>query len=184
MPQTVGQWAFAAGELSPGLYGRVDLTRYQSGLAECTNCIVRPHGGVANRAGSGFVGPTLGTSTACRLIPFRFSTQQAYALEFTAGKMRVIKEGGYVLATTPATVTGVTAADPAVVTTSAAHGLATGQHVFLKDLVGMTELSSRFFSITVLSSTTFSLQHPDGRDLDATRPGAPARAATPIWSMS
>jgi hypothetical protein len=36
--------SFAAGEITPELYGRVDLTKYQTGLSRCLNFTILPHG--------------------------------------------------------------------------------------------------------------------------------------------
>jgi hypothetical protein len=95
MPITrTAQPSFASGELAPSMYGRVDLSKYQSGLKRCLNFIVRPQGGVENRPGTYFVGKAPG---AGRLIPFSYNVEQSYFLEFTNGIMRVIKDGGLVL---------------------------------------------------------------------------------------
>jgi len=56
-----------------------------------------------------------------------------------------------------ATVTGITKANPGVVTTSAAHGLTTGRYVELESVGGMTEVNEVAYSVTVLTSTTFSI---------------------------
>lgn len=96
MGNSLLQPSFAAGELSPSLAARVDLARYQTGLALCRNFYVMPYGGVRNRPGTVFIGETKGNA-ACRLIRFQFNTQQAYALLFGEGWMRVYKDGGVVL---------------------------------------------------------------------------------------
>lgn len=70
-----------------------------------------------------------------------------------------------------ATITGITAANPPVVTTDGVHGWASNDKVFIEDAGGMTEVNSlnsadRIYKITVLSTTTFSLQDEDGVDID------------------
>jgi hypothetical protein len=75
-----------------------------------------------------------------------------------------------------ATITGVSQADPCVVTTSPAHGYQTDQIVRITDLGsdmptarGMDQINNKRFQITVLSSTTFSLQDPvTGENIDST----------------
>jgi hypothetical protein len=64
-------------------------------------------------------------------------------------------------------ISGVTQANPCVVTTSSAHGLETDQIVRITDLGsdmptarGMDQLNNKRFKIVVLSSTTFSLKDP------------------------
>ena len=49
------QVSFAAGELSPALAARVDLSKFLTGLKTARNVNVMPGGGVRNRAGTKFV---------------------------------------------------------------------------------------------------------------------------------
>lgn len=58
-------------------------------------------------------------------------------------------------------ISGITQANPCVVTTSSTENLSTGQVVRLHvpPNYGMTELNQLALSITVLSATTFSLQY-------------------------
>ncbi|KAF0235059.1 MAG: hypothetical protein FD177_218 [Desulfovibrionaceae bacterium] len=94
---TTLQASFTAGRISPRLYGRVDLAKYQTGLAECRNMVLMPHGGVTRRTGTIFVRETKTSSKKARLVPFEFSTSQAYMLEFGDLYMRVYKDNGIVL---------------------------------------------------------------------------------------
>jgi hypothetical protein len=89
------QPSFAAGELAPSLYARVDLARYQTGLRLCSNFFVMPYGGLKNRPGTVFVNETKGSGVA-RLIPFQFNDEQTYVLEFGNLYMRVYKDGGVI----------------------------------------------------------------------------------------
>ena len=50
------QGSLSGGELSPSLYPRVDLARYQTSVRTGTNFIVRPYGGMVNRPGTQFIG--------------------------------------------------------------------------------------------------------------------------------
>lgn len=93
----VMQTAFSAGEISNDLMGRVDLDWYRLALSRCRNAIVHPHGGVSNRAGTHFIGEVIDSLYQSRLIEFQFSSVQTYILEFSNLKMRVIKDGQYVL---------------------------------------------------------------------------------------
>jgi hypothetical protein len=83
------QVSFGGGIISPELHGRIDDPKYASGLAECTNWIVRPQGSIENRPGFAFVRATKysGQSKA-RLIPFVFSSDQTMVLEFGNGYIR------------------------------------------------------------------------------------------------
>lgn len=148
--------SFAGGELAPALQGRVDVNKYQVGLATCLNWFIHPFGGASTRAGTAFVGEVCDSAVRSRLIPFSFNTQQTYVLEFADRKMRVVKDGGYVLEAA-IVVTGVTRANPGVVTTAAPHGLSTGDAVWLEGLSGMAEPNRRRFTVTVLGDSTFSI---------------------------
>lgn len=79
--------SFAGGELSPALYGRTDLAKYDVGAARLQNFLVLRYGGVANRAGTKFVSATSGGKKAV-LLSFRYSSEQNYIVEITAGKIR------------------------------------------------------------------------------------------------
>lgn len=96
MPKTTNR-SFVAGELDPALHQRVDLAKYATGLATCKNFFMRSQGGIYNRPGLRFVGEVLDSTAKTRLVPFQFNTTQTYILEFSPLKMRVIKDGAYVL---------------------------------------------------------------------------------------
>jgi len=91
------QTSLSGGELSPSLFGRVDFARYQNSLKTCRNFLVNPYGGNPNRPGTRYVVSAKSHSARCRLIPFQFSTEQTYILEFGNLYMRVIKDGGQVV---------------------------------------------------------------------------------------
>jgi hypothetical protein len=55
------------------------------------------------------------------------------------------------------TITGITQASPAVVTTSAAHNLSDGDLITINDVVGMTEVNGLQYYVDVQSPTTFDL---------------------------
>lgn len=56
-----------------------------------------------------------------------------------------------------ATITGITQANPGVVTTSSAHGWSNGDEIYLKDIGGMTELNGTVVTIANVTSTTFEI---------------------------
>lgn len=89
--------SFAAGEITPELYGRIDLNSYQTGLAQCRNFITLPHGPVANRPGTEFVREVKTSAKRTRLFPFSYSTTQTMVLEFGEGYIRFHTNGGTLL---------------------------------------------------------------------------------------
>jgi hypothetical protein len=91
------QPSFSSGELAPATYARVDLNRYFNGLRTCRNFMVMPEGGVRNRPGTKFLAETKVSAQKSRLIPFQFSTEQTYVLEFGVGYIRFYTNGGQLL---------------------------------------------------------------------------------------
>lgn len=90
------QGHFDGGELSPLLYGRVDADRYKGALALCKNWIATLQGGLPRRPGTYYLDPVKDSTTKPRLIPFQFSTTQAYMLEFGAHYIRIWANYGQV----------------------------------------------------------------------------------------
>ena len=88
--------SFAGGELAPALYGRIDLAKYDVGAAEIENMIVLRYGGVSRRPGFRYVAQTYGNGKA-RLLPFRYSSDQNYIVEVTAGRFRFYTDQGIVM---------------------------------------------------------------------------------------
>lgn len=158
--------SFAAGQLAPELYGRLDLTKNQTGLATAINIETTPHGPARNRAGLGYVLHGKFLTKKCAMIPFSFSTTQTYALEFGEFYIRIHTQGGTVLEASKV-ITNITKANPAVVT-SAAHGFTTGQTVWLNDIVGMTQLNTRFVTVTVIDANNFSINSLSTLPIDST----------------
>ena len=95
MPPIVGiKSSFASGELAPSLRSRVDLNLYSKGATKLKNLIVHPHGGISNRAGLHYIATSKTPSTKkVRVIPFEFSTQQTYVLEFGDLYIRFYTDG-------------------------------------------------------------------------------------------
>lgn len=88
------QTNFTAGELSPRIKGRVDIARYSNGVGYLENFILMPQGGVYRRSGTRFVNEVKDSTRKTRLIPFEFSSTQAYILEFGNLYIRFYKDGG------------------------------------------------------------------------------------------
>ena len=157
---------FTGGELSPRLDGRTDLTKYSSGCSTLENLVVYPHGSAARRPGSTFIAEVADSDNKTRLIPFEFSTTQTYMLEFSNLKMRVYKDKGAVLEGDK-TITGITQANPAVVTASS-HGYSNGDEVLISGVSGMTEVNGKRFLVADKTTNTFELQDKDGVDINST----------------
>lgn len=88
--------SFAGGEITPRLYGRTDIVKYQTGAEVIENFIPRPEGGLMRRHGTRYAGEVKTSANVTRLVPFIFSTTQAYILEFGNNYFRVWKDYGQV----------------------------------------------------------------------------------------
>jgi len=121
---------FTAGEFSPLLYGRVDIAKYYNAAETIENFISQPYGGIVRRPGTYHVSEVKDSSKITRLIPFQFSTDQAYVVELGHLYARFYMDNGAIVETAT-TITGATQANPVVITTSAAHGYSNGDEVFV-----------------------------------------------------
>lgn len=91
------QNSFTAGEISPSLYGRIDVNKYGIGLKSCINGIVMAEGGVYNRSGLELVCEVKDSSKKVRLVPFAFNINQTYIVEAGEKYFRFIKDGGQII---------------------------------------------------------------------------------------
>jgi hypothetical protein len=146
--------------------GRTDFQKYFSGCKTLENFIVQPHGSVTRRPGTTFAAEVKTSSLKTRLIPFEFSTEQSYALEFGNNYIRFYKDNGAVLEANK-TITGITQANPGVVT-SATHGFANGDTVVITGVVGMTQVNGKRFKVASVATNTFQLQDIDGNNVNTT----------------
>lgn len=153
--------SFIGGEVSPNTVARADLSVVQNGLSLCEDFIVTPQGGVAYRQGNRFVQYTrFGLPSI--LIPFRYSDQEAYILEFSGNATGVTAVRFYKdnapITVQPLSITGITQANPAVVTVTA-HGFTNNQTVYISGVNGMLEVNNGFYNVTNITTNTFTLAH-------------------------
>lgn len=73
--------SFNSGEWSPLLEGRSDLAKYHNACKTLENMICAKHGGASRRPGTRFVNEVKTSALRTRLMPFIFSTVQAYVIE-------------------------------------------------------------------------------------------------------
>lgn len=91
------QNSFTIGEITPRLYARSNLDQYKNALATCENFYPWSYGGLERRPGTRYIAEVKTSSKKTRLIPFKFSTTQAYVLEFGDYYMRVYMNYGQVM---------------------------------------------------------------------------------------
>ena len=88
--------SFTAGEMSDSMQGRTDFAKYFSAASRLENFVVLPHGPITRRPGTYFVSEVKTSSNKTRLIPFTFSTEQTYILEFGNQYIRFYKDNGQI----------------------------------------------------------------------------------------
>jgi hypothetical protein len=159
--------SFTAGEISPRLEGQITLEKYRQGLSELTNMVVMPHGGVTRRPGTEFLGEVKNSAAKARLIPFQFKTSDTYILEFGPETMRVYRNGLQVLTGSAKTITGVTKANPGVITSNS-HGFSDGEEIYITGVGGMTQLNDRNYIVDNATTNTFTLTDLFGAAIDTT----------------
>lgn len=76
------QPSFSGGEFDPKVMGRIDSERYATGLKQCENFYIHKFGSVSNRTGFLFLDNAKFSDKRCRLVPFVYSSDQSYVLEF------------------------------------------------------------------------------------------------------
>jgi hypothetical protein len=154
------QSSFISGELSPLYQGQVTADRYKDGLKKCFNMIPCLQGGLTRRTGTYFVSEVKTSSKKTRLIPFEFSSTQAYMLEFGDQYIRFYMNNGLITLAS-VSITGATAANPVVIT-AVAHGYSNGDRVIIAGVLGMTELNNREFTVANVTANTFELSGVNG----------------------
>lgn len=154
-PLTLIKPSFAAGELSPSIWGRVDFAKFNIGAAVFRNCFVSYRGPASSRAGLQFCGKSLtpGSSASLppKLVRFQFNIFQSYQLEFGVGPdarpyMRVVVNGAYLLDTSFA-ITGATNANPCVLHVPG-HTFVDGDWLFVDGVNGMTQIDASTFIVS------------------------------------
>lgn len=163
------QNAFNAGELSALMLGRQDVEKYNSGLFVCLNAIPLTQGAWTRRPGTAFLHQCKHHNRVARVLPFQYSTTQTYILEFGHQYIRFFTDHG-ILTQTAQAITGITKANPAVLTYSGADTYANGDRVHVASVAGMTQVNNREFIVANVNAAanTFELQNSDGTNVDST----------------
>lgn len=165
MAQPHIQTSFNSGEWAPNLNARVDIAKYHSGAALLRNFFVDYRGGATTSPGTRYITRTRYNQTT-RLIPFQASFTVSYMLEFGSGYIRFINNGAPVLEAAKV-ITGITQTNPAVVT-SAGHGFANGEWVYLANVQGMVQVNGNYYIVAGAAANTFQLTDLNGNAVNST----------------
>jgi hypothetical protein len=159
------QSSFLGGIWSQAQQGRMDDQRYRTAMNVCLNGLQLETGAWVQRPGFMFasVTPNGGQS---RVISFNFTSSQPYSIELSDGLMR-FRNGVELVASATLDVIAISTANPAVVRTLTAHGVASGNYVRFSNL-GVTSsiLQNRVFKATVVTSDSLSIADDFGVTID------------------
>lgn len=158
------QTSFAAGELSPNLYARVDLDKFTVGAALMSNFYVDYRGGTSNRMGTQYCGKC--RTNGARLIPFEFSPDITFMLEFGDHYIRFFQDGDEVIESAEA-ISAITQANPAQITVTS-HGYSSGDELYLNGIGGMVNLNGRNVLINVVDANNFTITDLFGNNINST----------------
>ena len=90
-----------SGEWSPKMWGRTDLAQYASACKKMRNFVMLVHGGATRTPGTEYIAETKDSARfrdkKARLIPFQFSTTQAYVMEVGEEYARFYKDRGQIV---------------------------------------------------------------------------------------
>lgn len=90
---SIRQTSFAAGELSPLLWGRTDLGLYRQGLRRMRDFFPSRHAMAVSRPGTQYLGGAY-ANLPSRLVPFRVSDADGFVLEFSSGGSMQVWQAG------------------------------------------------------------------------------------------
>ena len=85
---------FTAGEISPKMYGRSDINRYNNGLRQLENMLPEIQGGAKSTSGWRFVEEVKDSTKEVRLIRFEFSQTESMIIEIGDLYMRFYDQDG------------------------------------------------------------------------------------------
>lgn len=152
---------FNAGELSPTLEGRVDIAWYGNGCHKLRNFIPLVQGPARRRSGTRFVAEVKNSAQRTWLVPFKFSDDVAFVLEFGNLYIRFYTQHGQAESSpgvplevvTPWTTADLTAPD----------GTLRLSMVQSADVIYIAHPSYPLRKLVRLSNTSWQLQTPDLR---------------------
>lgn len=152
------QESFNSGEISPLAAARTTSEQYKSGLKTCYKYVPTALGPVTHLPGTYFAAAVKDSTKKPRLQRFEFSTTQAYVIEFGNLYCRFYKDNAQITQAAQ-NITGVTNANPAVVTYAGADNYANGDRVAAGGVVGTHQLNNREFTVANLNAgaNTFEL---------------------------
>jgi len=157
------QTSFSSGEISPTMYGRVDLAKYHVALAKCRNFFVDYRGGATSRAGTEYVFRTKTENP--RLFSFQFNAVQNYVLEFGSNYIRFYQDGAPLIESSFA-INSMTLGASTVIHVSG-HNYIIGDWLYFQSGIGAEEINTRAYIIGTAVGDDLTLVDFDGSPVDS-----------------
>jgi hypothetical protein len=168
---------FTGGEISAFSQGRFDKPDYRNSMRVCLNSHPVEIGAHVRRPGSQYGGHTKSGNPG-RVIKFDFEQSAPVTIEFTDGFLRFRNGASLITTNDPQVIVAISAANPAVVQTTTAHGWSSGNTVIFSNPTTPL-LENRQFVMTVVDTTHVSLADAlTGATIDGSTLGAIASGAT------
>ena len=150
--------SFSLGMISKNVQGNTELEGYNSGLDICENFIIQPTGGVSKRSGTIYMGETYSATpnvmgSRATLIPFVYSTEQAYMCEFTDNALRFFHSGGLVLGVDD---------NPIVLVTAFTADEISASHHYQHENIMVFVTHKGIYELTRVNADEFTFTHRDG----------------------
>lgn len=173
--------SFAGGEITPELFGRLDLDKRQTGLKKCRNLIVLPHGPVKSRPGFQFIRFAKYQDKDFRLMRFQFSISDSMVLEFGDQYIRFHTSGGTMLDTGRA-ISVIGTGSSTTLTFATAHGLVSDRAVYIDGTSDAT-LNGRFYRVEYVSGSSYKITDVWGNDI-VTSGSITGGTANPVYEVA
>jgi hypothetical protein len=152
------QQSFSYGKLGKLMTARDKLIFHNRGAKVFKNYRPSVQGPAIKRKGTKYVKEAKDSSKKVRLIKFIFSEIDSFVLEFGDLYVRFYQSDNMIMNTSQA-ITGITKANPAVVTYTGSDTYANGDQVYISGVAGMTEVNGLRFTVANVNTgaNTFQL---------------------------
>lgn len=162
--------AFANGEITPSLFGRVDVQKFSTAAGTIRNAFVDFRGGVKSRAGTAYVAMSkqswINLSSPPRLITFNFSLQQNYCLEFGDNYMRIYSNGAPVVENAQ-TITAISIGANTVLIIPG-NNYAAGDWIILSGMQGTPQFNGNTYIVKNVAGNNVTLEDYDSGPINST----------------
>lgn len=172
------QRAFNGGILSPSMWGQVENTKFQTGVADSENMIPWPQGVTRMRPGTEFVSEVYDSTKTSVLRTFRAGASTSYTVGVEEGRFKFYIDGSVLLWATARQVSSISTSANTVTFTSA-HGFTANQQIRLVKPAASTAPTGTGITVTanmyaiVVNSTTIQITATSlGAAIDITGAGS------------